>query len=136
MIDSNILQKIMGSNVKKARMKKKLTQAQLAELAGISIPHMTNIERGKTWLGADLLVKMSSLLDLEPYMLLVDPVSYDAPLEYQLHRQTEEFRDIFQRALKTFSDEVNSQITDTEEKDYQIAHSSRKTDSYNVAEKK
>jgi len=134
MTDSKTLQQIIGSNVKKGRMKKQITQAKLAELAGISIPHMTNIERGKTWLGVDLLVKISEILGMEPYMLLVDPVSFRAPLKYQLQRQSEEFLDIFKRALINFEQDIENQIDDTISEDYKISHASHHSQTLEAAD--
>lgn len=38
----------IGKRVKKFRKSRRLSQEQLAELLDISVPHMSNIENGKT----------------------------------------------------------------------------------------
>lgn len=57
--------KEIGQNVRDARKDKKLSQQQLAELAGTSQPSISDIERGKTKAGADLLNKVVTALGIE-----------------------------------------------------------------------
>jgi transcriptional regulator with XRE-family HTH domain len=53
-----------GENLKRYRKEKKLSQEQLAEKAGISVKHLSAIERGLTFVSADLLEKLSKSLDI------------------------------------------------------------------------
>ena len=38
----------IGARIKRARQKKRLSQADLAELLKVSVAHVSDIERGKT----------------------------------------------------------------------------------------
>ena len=63
--------KLLGKNIKKYRMAKKLTQNELAELVDLSREYIADVERGlknislrKLYLVADVLkIKMSDLFD-------------------------------------------------------------------------
>jgi transcriptional regulator with XRE-family HTH domain len=55
---------VFGSNLKRYRKEKKLSQEQLSENAGISTKHLSKIERGLTFVSADLLEKLSENLDI------------------------------------------------------------------------
>ncbi len=62
----------MAANLKRFREKQKLTQEQLAELAGCSKNHLSALERGKKFPGAALIDKFCKILDIKPYQLLLD----------------------------------------------------------------
>lgn len=53
-----------GANLKFYRKKKHLSQEQLSENLSISVKHLSKIERGLTFVSADLLEKLSSSLDV------------------------------------------------------------------------
>ena len=53
----------IGRRIRTARKKQGLTQETLAEMAGLSIPHMSNIENGKTKLSLPTLVRIANVLD-------------------------------------------------------------------------
>ena len=50
---------LFGSNLKRFRKEKHLSQEQLSEIVDISVKHLSKIERGLTFVSADLLVKIS-----------------------------------------------------------------------------
>lgn len=54
--------KKIGESIKKYRIKKKLTQANLAEMANISVQTLSNAEIGKTELRIISLIKISVAL--------------------------------------------------------------------------
>lgn len=56
--------KAIGARVRKARMAKGLSQAQLAEALKISPPHMSNIETGKNAMNVTTLYQICELLDV------------------------------------------------------------------------
>lgn len=62
--------KAIGRRVKKSRKGKGLTQEKLAELVDISVPHMSNIETGKTRLSLAILTNLVEVLDVTADMLL------------------------------------------------------------------
>jgi len=53
-----------GLNLKHYRKKQHLSQEQLSEKVDISVMHLSKIERGLTFVSADLLEKLSSNLDI------------------------------------------------------------------------
>ena len=53
-----------GRNLKHYRKKKRLSQEQLSEIVDISVMHLSKIERGLTFVSADLLEKLSVNLDI------------------------------------------------------------------------
>lgn len=67
--------KEIGKRVKKARRDKGITQEKLAEMIEISVPHMSNIETGKTRLSFLLLFELVVALDVTADMLLTGRVS-------------------------------------------------------------
>ena len=55
---------LFGSNLKRHRKVKKLSQEELSEKVGISVKHLSKIERGLTFISADLLEKLSNNLEV------------------------------------------------------------------------
>ena len=60
---------ILGSNLKRYRTYRQLTQAELAEKLDISIPFLSDVENGRKWISPNTLVKFASVLNIEPYEL-------------------------------------------------------------------
>jgi len=65
----------IGSNIKACRKQKGpgWTQEKLAELAGISSKHLSDIERGKYNVSIAYLCKIANALEVPYKQLLVDP---------------------------------------------------------------
>ena len=59
-----------GQIVSEARKKSGLTQQQLAELLGVHFVTMSKIERGKSEIGVDLILKLKEVLGIPPLDLL------------------------------------------------------------------
>jgi len=57
--------KKIGLKIKEYRLKRKMTQEELAEICNLSTIHISNIERGKTCLSLYTLKKMSEILNFE-----------------------------------------------------------------------
>ena len=55
---------LFGLNLKRYRKEKHLSQEQLSERIDISVKHLSKIERGLTFISADLLDKISDALDV------------------------------------------------------------------------
>jgi transcriptional regulator with XRE-family HTH domain len=53
-----------GANLKNYRKKSHLSQEQLSEKVDISVMHLSKIERGLTFVSADLLEKLSENLEI------------------------------------------------------------------------
>ncbi|WP_461256094.1 helix-turn-helix domain-containing protein [Treponema sp. R80B11-R83G3] len=80
------LRQILSKNIKLLRKKRSLSQIELAEKADISIPFLSNIERGNKWPYPDTLAKLAEALDVEAYALFVIDYSPKEELE-QLRRE-------------------------------------------------
>jgi transcriptional regulator with XRE-family HTH domain len=63
------LRHILSKNIKTLRIKRSLSQIELAEKADISIPFLSHIERNNKWPHPDTLVKLAKALDVEVYTL-------------------------------------------------------------------
>lgn len=60
------LNELFGAKVKEYRIKKGLTQEMLAELAETEQKHISDVERGKSFLSSSLLEKIATALAVEP----------------------------------------------------------------------
>lgn len=61
------LKKALGSQIQKIRKQKKYTQEHLAELIGIEVPSLSNIETGKYAPSIETLQKLSEVLQVKPW---------------------------------------------------------------------
>lgn len=67
----------VGRTIQKLRRARKLSQEELAHVAGIDRAYMSRIERGLTNLGIEMLVRISKALAVRPAELLADLSSED-----------------------------------------------------------
>jgi len=58
------VKRLFGLNLKRKRKGRHLSQEQLSEKAGISVKHLSKIERGLTFVSADLLERLSNILEV------------------------------------------------------------------------
>ena len=65
----------IGQRIRKYRKANGLSQEQLAEKIGISVTHMSHIETGNTKLSLQVLVDITTALDVRSDDLLTDKVS-------------------------------------------------------------
>ncbi len=65
----------IGKRVKQLRKERNMSQEQLAEQVGVSVPHMSNIETGKTKFSLPVLVGLANVLGVMPDVLLFDQVN-------------------------------------------------------------
>jgi transcriptional regulator with XRE-family HTH domain len=70
--DSTDLRKILSKNIRTARENLHITQARLAEYAGISLPYLLDIEYCKTWVSDKTLTNIARALNVEAYELLIN----------------------------------------------------------------
>jgi transcriptional regulator with XRE-family HTH domain len=63
---------IFGENLKFYRKAKYLSQEQLSEKVDISVKHLSSIERGLTFVSADLLEKLSVSVDIPTFYFFVN----------------------------------------------------------------
>ena len=67
----------LGKHIRSARLEKHLTQAQLAEITGLSEKHIGNIERATRIPSIDALVSICIALNIQPERLLCDSFPED-----------------------------------------------------------
>jgi len=63
------LRGILSSNIKRCRLNKNLSQLAMAEKLNISTNFLSDIERCKAWVSPNTLVKLASVLGVEPFEL-------------------------------------------------------------------
>ena len=85
----------IGTRIKERRVKKKLTQEMRASAIGISCPHMSNIERGKTKVSLGTLVDIANVLETTLDELLCDSLVksravFDQEISQELESCSEE----------------------------------------------
>lgn len=61
------IKKALGKKIKQIRKSKNLTQESLAELIGLEVPSLSNIETGKFAPSIDTLQKLCDVLGVEPW---------------------------------------------------------------------
>jgi transcriptional regulator with XRE-family HTH domain len=63
----------LSANLKLRRAMMDLSQADLAELSGLSPGYIANLETGRNYASSDSLLRLSQALKVEHWRLLVDP---------------------------------------------------------------
>ena len=63
---------VFGEKLKLYRKEKKLSQEQLSEKVNISVKHLSSIERGKTFVSADLLEKLAVSVEIPVFYFFVN----------------------------------------------------------------
>ena len=63
---------LIGKRVRKARLRRKMTQLQLAEASGLSTTFISNIENGKQSMNIQALIALSDALDVYADSLIRD----------------------------------------------------------------
>ena len=64
-MDGKAVKAILGENIKYLRLRKRLTQAVLAEKADISVIFLSSIERGTKYPKAETVAKLAKILEVE-----------------------------------------------------------------------
>jgi len=68
--NSQDLRKILSQNIKAIRSTLHISQAKLAEYAGISLSYLTDIERCRTWISDKTMQSLAKALNKEAWELL------------------------------------------------------------------
>ena len=66
------IKSVFGRNLKLYRKAKKLSQDQLSEKVDISVKHLSSIERGLTFVSADLLEKLAVSIEVPVFYFFVN----------------------------------------------------------------
>lgn len=62
--------KKIGANIRLARVKKMMSQSELAKLLGVTQTHMSNLERGRCGITVTMLNQLTNLFEVETDSLL------------------------------------------------------------------
>ena len=65
----------LGRNVKYARARKGYTQAEVAELTGYSVQHLSHIENGTTKMSIDFMIALANTLEVSLDELTVHKIN-------------------------------------------------------------
>lgn len=68
---------VFAANLRRARHRKKLSQEALADEAGIDRSYLSKLERADTYVGLEILVKLATILCVEPADFLKVPERRD-----------------------------------------------------------
>ena len=68
-MDGTVIRRILAQNIKSFREHRKWSQADLAAYSDISIPFLSEIERGNKWPYPDTLAKIVDALGIKPHEL-------------------------------------------------------------------
>lgn len=60
----------LGHRIRQARMERNMSQMDLAEICGISVPYVSDIERGKKCFSVDILLRIARALQVSTDWLL------------------------------------------------------------------
>lgn len=77
------IKKIFGNNIKRLRELKGYSQEKLAEMVGIGIPALSNIECGKSYPLETTFEKFVEVFDIEPCLLYVNEKDYNLEKAYK-----------------------------------------------------
>ena len=69
------LRKIFGLNLQRLRRERRLSQEQLAHLAGCARAYLSGAEAGRRNATLDMLEALATVLEVEPADLLKDPAA-------------------------------------------------------------
>lgn len=64
--------KVFGSNLRKYRMQKGLSQEKLAELSGLHRTYISDIERFQRSISLENVQRIATALEIETYKLFID----------------------------------------------------------------
>jgi transcriptional regulator with XRE-family HTH domain len=81
---------VLGGNIKHYRNRSGLSQFELAEKINMSVPFLSELETGKSWISPATLLKFSSAFGLEIHELLKSVSSPSARQASLLDKYTED----------------------------------------------
>ncbi|MCL2209087.1 MAG: helix-turn-helix domain-containing protein [Treponema sp.] len=99
------IKSIFGENLKFYRKSKHLSQEQLSEKVNISVKHLSSIERGLTFVSADLLDKLAVSIDIPAFYFFVNKreIIYNEPMLCSIDK-------IIEKQLIKAIDEIKTDI--------------------------
>jgi len=100
---------ILSKNVKEQRKKLGMTLEKLAELTGLAVQTINDIEGGRRWVSDNTITKLSNALHIESYQLLIaDFFSQNKKKE----TPTQSLISLKEKILKNVDTQIESQFND------------------------
>jgi transcriptional regulator with XRE-family HTH domain len=106
------LRAVLSANLKRYRNYRKLSQAELAEKLGISIPFLSDVENSRKWVSPATLVKFADALGIEPHELFKPEEVLSPPLTLALSKWSNEIVQAVTQTVKNIQEYYNTN-TDT-----------------------
>jgi transcriptional regulator with XRE-family HTH domain len=104
------LRQTLSKNIKLLRNQRSLSQIELAEKADISIPFLSNIERGNKWPYPDTLTKLAEALGVEVHSLFITNRSPKEEMEQLKKELVYELKETVSYAVKeSFAEEYKKE---------------------------
>jgi len=103
------IRSILAKNLKEQRNKMGLSQEKFAEISGLSIQTINDIEGGRKWVSDKTLTKLSSALNLECYQLLLPKLAIKRKKE---KNSTQQLWDLMKIIKKNVDSQIVSQFTE------------------------
>jgi transcriptional regulator with XRE-family HTH domain len=100
---------ILAKNLKEQRKKLGLSQDKFAEISGLSIQTINDIEGGRKWVSDKTMTKLSSTLNLECYQLLMPKLPNKLKKEIN---STKKLLDMMKTLKKNIDTQIVSHFTD------------------------
>lgn len=114
-MENNINYKKLGNIIKKHRIERNLSQAQVCELIGISDSHYSNLELGKAKCSIEILIKLCNFYHL-PIMSCITNNYYPATIPYSIEESISNIPDIDSIQLLSYAQKIIEDIEKQNEK--------------------
>jgi transcriptional regulator with XRE-family HTH domain len=106
------LKALLSRNIKLYRVHSGLSQSELAEKAGISIPYLGAVERGDKWPSPATLAGIARSLGLEPYDLLKPENTSSREVRKTVAKLTKDISALVNETVKTLNNIAKDGGTD------------------------
>jgi transcriptional regulator with XRE-family HTH domain len=100
---------ILARNLKEQRKKLGLSQEKFAEISGLSIQTINDIEGGRKWVSDKTLTKLSKTLDMECYHLLMPKLAVRRKKEMN---STQQLWDLMKNLKKSVDSQIVTHFTE------------------------
>jgi transcriptional regulator with XRE-family HTH domain len=108
-MESEKLREILSYNIKKERKKLGLTQEKLAEIADLSSQTINDIEGCRMWVSDKTMSKLSKVLHIEAYQLLI-PTSPNENPTIEANNQEKLLFDLEDRVIRNIRQQFKEAI--------------------------
>ena len=104
------LRAILGGNIRRLRLVRRLSQMELAEKVDISIPFLSDIENGKKWVSPATLARLASSLEVHAYEFLKPETVIPDRASAILEKYTDDILSMVSESLEKLRDGYLQQL--------------------------